>query len=484
MRQTLRTLVLISLASSLLACSAGSPDDGNTFSIPVVVEPPPPPPTPDICETDPPTDDIGIYQCSWEHRALKLQRELGYSLPLREVRFFSSHNTANSVVYAGASSQDYNQTRSVIDQFQLDVRSIEFDVHWVPHNSGSHAPVLCHGVGASQEHTGCTAGDRHLQEGLDEIKAFLDSEQGTDQVIIFDFEDHLQPAPLSGQGTTTAQAHDAAIAIIRDTLGDELYLPPQDGNCHDAPMDISLNDILAAGKRIMLTGGCGPEGNDWRTISFGYGTRPAQKANDGFDSYPDCESSTFSESQYRDNWIRLWEDTTQVGASTNGSLQRMDDTQLRAMATCGVNFSSLDRVDPNVTAVGGNPNFQGQGINFAALVWSWTEDQPAVNEDLECASLETSDGYFLAGNCSQTKRYACLQDGALDNPIADATVLWQISTESGDATGATACDTLAGYSYAVPRSGWLKQKLLEAMAADSATSIWLNYRETAHNEWN
>jgi hypothetical protein len=481
MRQTLARLVYISLAAaSLVACSVDTQDGSRAISPPIVI---PAAPTADTCATDLPEDDIGIYLCSWEHRALTLQRELGYTLPLREVGFFSSHNSANAVVYTGASSQDYNQTRSVVDQFQLDVRSIEFDVHWLPHNSGGHAPVLCHGLPAGQEHAGCTAGDRHFQEGLDEIRAFLESEQGANQVIIFDFEDHLYPAPFSGQGTTADQAHDAGLSIIIETLGDAIYLPPQDGACHDAPMDISLNDILAAGKQILFTGGCGPDGHDWRKFSFGYGTRPAQKANDGFDSYPDCESSTFSETQYRNNWIRLWEDTTQVGAITNSSLQRMDEAQLRSMASCGVNFSSLDRVDPNPTATGGNPNFQGQGINFAHLVWSWAAGQPAVNTDLECASLETSGEYFLAGNCSQTKRYACLQDGALDNPIADPTVLWQISTESGGASGSSACVTLSGYSYAVPRSGWLKQKLLEAMAVDSVTSIWLNYRETNHNEW-
>lgn len=465
---------VLSLLALLCACgSPNTPTIVETGSIPAE-------PTIDICETDPPTDDIGIFQCSWEHRALTLQRQLGLTLPLREAQIFSSHNSYNSSAYPGVSSSDLNQTRTLPEQFQLGARSFELDVHWIPHAaSGGHAPVTCHGLGAGQDHFGCTANDRHLNESLDEIVAFLESPQGQGQVLLFDLEDSLSPGPLNGGGTTAEQAHAAALEAITAKLGNYIYQPQQDAGCQTTPMDLTQQAILDAGKNVILNAPCTHDG--WGNWAFEVNSaRPNQKAHTGFSGYPDCDSADFTFSQYRERWVRIWEDTTQLGASTNPSLQRMSDQNLEDMAHCGVNFASLDRIDPNPPATGpGNPTYVGQGVNFAALVWSWAEDKPALNETLECAYLDASDGRFHDANCNEVRSYACLQDNALDSPITDASALWQVN---GSGNGLTAiCPS--GYSYGRPENGWLKQQLVEAATNAGAAEVWIQYREISTNTW-
>lgn len=364
------------------------------------------------------------------------------------------------------------------------MRSIELDVHWIFHaESGAHAPVTCHGLAASQEHTGCSSNDRHINSSLDEILAFLDSPQGADQVLFLDIEDHLSPAPLSGAGTSSEEAHAAALAAISSKLGHEIYQPPQDGSCHSTPMGISQQDILNSGKRILLNAPCDASG--WGLWAFEVNSvRPGQKAHSGFSGYPDCDSADFSFTQYRERWVREWEDTTQVGAASNGSLQRMSDSNLQDMAHCGLNFASLDRVDPNPPAVGpGNPTYLGQGINFAALVWSWSENKPAVttatNPSLDCAYLDVSDGRLHDGDCSINRPTACLQDNALNSPITSSNGLW----ETGASSIFENASCPSSYHFDVPANGWLKQQLLERMTAAAITQIWVNYRENSANTW-
>lgn len=470
------------VACLLLLSACGNPDSVNNNntgdgSPPIVV---PPEPTTNECESNPPTDDIGVFQCSWEHRALSHQRHLGLSLPLREAQIFSSHNSYNSSAYPGVSTTDLNQTRSLVEQFQLGVRSFELDVHWIPHAaSGGFAPVTCHGLGAGQEHFGCTANDRHLNETLDEIIAFLESEQGQGQLLLLDLEDHLSPAPISGAGTTSEAAHAAALAAITSKIGEYIYQPTQNAGCQPTPMEMTQAEVLAAGKNIILNAPCTHEG--WGNWAFEVGSaRPGQKAHTGFSGYPDCDSADFDFTQYRERWVREWEDTTQVGASTNPSLQRMSDQNLQDMAHCGLNFASLDRIDPNPLAVGpGNPTYVGQGVNFAALVWSWTEDKPALNDSLECAYLDTADGRFHDAPCSETRAYACLQNDVFNSPITTAVGLWQINASGSYA----AAHCPAGYSFGRPENGWLKQQLVEAATNAGADQVWIRYREASLNNW-
>lgn len=470
----IKTISLLSFVMLLCSCS------DSADKSPAANNPPAAEPSLSVCNSNPPSDDIGIYHCSWEHRAIVEQRKLGLTLPLREVQIPSSHNSFNSSSYPGVSSNDLNQTRSLLEQLQLDMRSIELDVHWLPHAaSGGHAPVLCHGRGAAEEHLGCTPLDRHLSEGLEEIAVFLNSPQGVNQVIILDIEDSLSPAPLSGLGTTTEQAHGAALNTIIAALGDLIYQPPQDGLCHSTPMDISQQDILDAGKQILITGGCGS--SDWPKWSFEVNSiRPGQKAHTGFSGYPDCDAADYDFSQYRERWVRLWEDTTVVGAVTNTSLTRMSSQNQQDMLHCGVNFFSLDRVDPNPASVSvGNPAYIGQGINFADLVWSWAPDKPAVDEDLDCAMLDVNDGRFHDIDCSSSLPYACLKSDALASPILDTSNLWQ-TTGTGE-FGAANCSV--AYEFNVPRNGWLKQKLLEQMASAGVTQVWINRKEVSPNNW-
>jgi hypothetical protein len=475
------TRALTAILILLLAACENPDSSGNTGSDggPIITVPPEVSVT--ECENNPPSDAIGRFQCSWVYRALSLQRQLNLALPLREAQIFSSHNSYNSSAYPGLSTSDLNQTRSLVEQFQLGVRSFELDVHWIFHAaSAGFAPVTCHGLGAGQEHLGCTAADRHLNETLDEIVAFLASEQGRGQLLFLDLENHLSPAPLSGIGTSTEVAHAETLEAIVNKLGDFIYQPSGNGGCQSMPMDISQNEILATDKRIVLNAPCSQAG--WENWAFDVGSvRQGQKAHTGFSGYPDCDSGDFAFDDYRQRWIREWEDTTLVGAATNSSLQRMSAQHLQDMAHCGVNLISLDRIDPEPPQVGvGNPSYVGQGVDFEALVWSWATGKPALNNELNCAYLDLSDGRFHDGLCSDQRAYACLRDDALQAPVASTNDLWRIQAD-GDFESAN-CP--AGYHFARPGNGWFKQQLVETLSTTSDSSVWVNYHETAVNRWN
>jgi len=406
---------------------------------------------------------VAEFECGWAHFALGLQRRLDVTAPMRETWWIASHNSYNSSAYiTGPSGNlDPNQSLTMREQLRLGMQSLELDIHWFEHagSGGTRQPILCHGLGASQGHVGCSPLDQHLREGLAEIEAWIREPENAERVLIIDIENHLADA-FGGANET---AHELTIQAFDDILGDLVFRPPNDGACHKKPMDLTKARILAAGKQILLTGGCGVS-DRWPRWVFDLGGVRHQKANDGYAGYPDCESESFSEADYREDWVRVWEDTTELGAQTNPGLERIDGETLIEMAKCGLNIPSLDRVRPD------DPR-------YPAMIWSWAPTEPAPSDTLNCAS-HRADAHMVAADCGEAMRYACLDASARE---------WTITTAAGRwSRGVAACEseTQDAAAFAVPRSGRMSQRLVEAKEAAGAERVWVHYDDRGRDgDW-
>src|SRR3954454_12949088 len=163
------------------------------------------------CASDEPA--IASYERSWTHRALAFQESLSRDVGLRDAPWIGTHNSFNSIAEMGptVSDTDSNQRLTLTDQLREDMRSLELDLHWLPspYAQGANAPVVCHGEG----NAGCTI-EKPLRPVLDEIATYLKAHR--DAVLLLYLEDQLDGA----------EAHDAAAAAVRSSLGSLVYAPP------------------------------------------------------------------------------------------------------------------------------------------------------------------------------------------------------------------------------------------------------------------
>ncbi len=402
---------------------------------------------------------IRSYLAGPVHRALQQQNQLGLTLPLRNALVPASHNSFN---YTNAntpptlSGMDPDQLYSMTQQLDLDMRGLELDMHWFPSLGapGGYAPILCHGL---SNHLGCTF-ERTVASGLQKIRAWLDAHP--EAVIVLDVEQHLDD-PVDD----VAKSFPAAVAAIEGTLGvnsarDILFRPGQvraGGTCanQDIPLDVSLAQIQATGKQVLMySGGCGHDAG-WDAIVFNEGNRlQAEGAAFGNSQYPDCY---FTREQYQTSWTRFYDSSTLIDAlSGAGPAQPMSPSQIHQMVRCGVNMPSINFLDPHA----------GQG---EAFVWSWSYGQPLSGPTQQCA-VHNGDGRFQAEACGQYLRYACA--------AADG---WHISAASGVfGAGATACGAGA---FSVPRNGYHNELLNAAKAQAGVDRVWLAYADRGDGNW-
>ena len=388
---------------------------------------------------------VDAYENSWTPRALALQRGLDDSVPMLNELWVHTHNSFNAEAYSPTvSGLDPNHIYSITDQLRIGIRAIEIDVHWAPSldglpSDGGFAPIACHGttvnVGAVNVHVGCSV-EVHLRVRLSEVRAWLGRPENANEVLMLYLENQMDDDPL---------AHQRATEAIASTLGDIVYRPSGTG-CTPLPLDTTRAEIRASGKRVILTGNCGP--GAWTSWVFERGPRWNEGSNgDVYPDYPACIAAERVPNDYDHNWIRTWEDSTWLSAMLDGSRQAstIDAVQARRMVRCGVDMIGFDQLQPF------DPRLD-------AVVWSWATNQPGVGA---CAYLG-SDGRFRSGDCLTPRPFACVS----------AAGEWSVAPAGSWSDGAAACNA-DGRAFSVPRSGFTNELL---KAAASGEEVWLDYQ--------
>ncbi|HEU0196205.1 MAG TPA: Ig-like domain-containing protein [Nevskiaceae bacterium] len=402
---------------------------------------------------------VDAYLKSAAHRALAAQWQMEQNVPLRHTLVPATHNSYNFTTAntpPTISGLDPDQFYSMVQQLDMDMRGLELDVHWFPsiHTLG-YAPILCHG---ETSHVGCTT-ERTLASGLGALRGWLEAHP--DQVILLDVEQHLDDP-----GDNTSQSFPATAAVFEQILGatsardlifrpDEVY--PTGSACkdHPIPLAVTLEQIRAAGKQVLIySSGCGHNAG-WDNIIFDESNRLQDEADAfGQDHYPSCD---FTRMQYATHWTRFYDSSTLIdGLGGAGTFTPVTPTQITQMVDCGVNMPSINFLTPS-------------GAQQASFVWSWAVGQPLDAPHQRCA-VRNANGHLQAEACQQTLPWTCLDpDG------------WHVTVARGAFPGgAGACAAaFAGSHFAAPRNGHDNELLQAAQTQAGAPRAWVNVERPA-----
>lgn len=383
-------------------------------------------------------DEVSDFSGTWADRALGLQYELGSDMPLHNAPFVGTHNSFNSVAEMGQSlsAQDSNQKLDIVDQLDIDVRSIELDLHRVPTANGlAYKPTVCHAL----EGGGCTT-EKQLGPILQEISGWLREPDNSDQVLLLYLEDDLD----------TEGTHDDAADAIDRKIGDLVYRPPG-GGCTEVPDDVTRDQVREAGKQVIIVSGCGT-GDAWQSFAYSW-IKHRESRPFGFEDYPSC-GPDYDVAEYDARLIRYYEDSTRLAKGSGTADDGITPATAAAMARCGVDLLGLDQLIP----------LDGR---LANLVWSWAADQPA---DGTCALTKVGSkfpyGRWFSTSCKTVRRPVACKRGKT----------WLVPRKPVSAHEAAKVCRQHDAHASVPRTGYENELLRDAMTSHDVRSALLGYR--------
>jgi hypothetical protein len=400
----------------------------------------------------PSTAAVAAHRTSWVHKALNLQYELANDVPFANAPWIGTHNSFNTIAYGYTPSRsDSNQQLTLAQQLEIDVRSLELDVHWV-----DGEPKVCHGT---EQHAGCSS-EGPLGPHLDEIAAFLGKPENRDQVLLLYLEDQIG----------NPEGYDAVAAELTRAFGDKLYRSAG-GKCSPKlPLTLNRGTLLDAGFQVItVASGCGggsaaePTPTAWSQLVFDWsGDVHGESRPRGYDDFPGC-GKDFERAEYSDRIVRYFEDSTFVTSSTATAGAASSDDGITpktaaAMARCGVDLFGLDQLLPD----------DGR---LESLVWSWAKDEPRKGK--RCAVQRRSDARWLSLTCSAKRPVACLTRGGD----------WLVTRKAVRYKKAARACRKQNARFAVPRTGYENQVLRYATPIPAkGRSTWLGYRRSG-GEW-
>jgi len=392
------------------------------------------------------------YATSWVHRAAQFQYALGDILPLRQAQWLGTHNSFNSVNdTATLSHTDSNQQLSLGQQLDLDMRSLELDLHWIPsvEAGGSNAVVVCHGRGPGEANLGCT-NERPLADVLPELAGWLNAPEHRAQVVLLYLEDEL--GVPAGYQVTVRQLD----AGLRRPDGSSLIYRPDPSRlapsgCVNMPLDASRAAVRASGGQIMLVGNCR---SGWAADVFGWDdTHVESGSTPRYAAFPVCDA-TYPRSVYDSKLVRYFEDSTWVSSAVSPTSSPQDaeadsltPERVAAMARCGVNLFGFDQLLPDDGRI-------------EASIWSWAKDKPD-RADGDCA-VQRADGRWITRPCNTRRRAACVGPAG-----------WAPTPRAVTHPGAAAACRAQGATLGLPRTGYENSLLRRAVGVDE---VWLDYR--------
>lgn len=407
-----------------------------------------------------------LYASSWEHWALKNQREqLAVDEPLNWVMHLGTHNAFNTFSdghqprvleltfpiadVIGDIADAPNQFYSMSTQLDLDSRMLAIDAHWVGGALGAAQNArLCHSLGTIiLEDLICRSssidfdGDffpamRYFANGVKEIKNWL--ERHPDAILILNLENYVgcancrdgdaayisDPlrAHLGSLLTDSGVAGPAHDWILERTGEFEPPPPVSQGNRID-PLP-SRAELLALGKRVIVifNGDVGGEDDLNPAIGFPEATVVAGsykawlKNNQDFELCQDFrqgEGNFGPSNAGRGEFTVVVEDRTQQRWNISQTVQperfpyggfgELSVDDLRKVALCNYTIVATDFLG---SALPLGRRFDTPDFSrHEALVWSWSPGDRGDNGD--CAMVVGASGRWASADCTRPRHYAC-----------------------------------------------------------------------------
>ncbi|MCW2796852.1 MAG: hypothetical protein JWM79_2349 [Nocardioides sp.] len=393
------------------------------------------------------------YLQSWVHQAAKFQYALGDSLPLRDAQWLGTHNSFNSLSDSlTLSHADSNQQLSLTQQLDIDVRSLELDLHYIPRLEllGRQAVTVCHGQGPEVGDLGCTL-EPLFANTLPKIAAWLNAPGHTNEVVLLYLEDAMK------NSTAYASAIATLDSVLRRPDGSSLIYHPDPGQraangCVPLPLGASRDTVRASGARVVLVGSCAP---GWSADVFDWnGVHVESGSTSGYQPAPACDA-TYGAGVYATQLVRYFEDSTLVSALLDPTRPPADPKALtpqkvQSMTDCGVNLFGFDQLLP-------------EDGRIQASLWSWAPDEPRVGAG--GCTLQGADGRWVAAPCTDAHPAACLAGGT-----------WTVTpTPVTFAEAPAACAAIAS-TFALPLAGDQNARL--HAVAGPAGGAWVRYSIT------
>jgi hypothetical protein len=390
------------------------------------------------------------YLQSWVHQAAKFQYALGDPLPLRDAQWLGTHNSFNSLAESfTVSNLDSNQQLSLTQQLDLDMRSIELDLHFIPRLEllGGRAVTVCHGQGPELGDLGCTF-EPLFTTVLPKIAAWLNAPAHSDEVVLLYLEDEMKnPAAYASTISTLDK-------VLRRPDGSSLIYRPDPAaraanGCTPLPLGASRDDVRAAGARVVLVGSCAPGWSadvfDWNATHVEGGSASA------YQPYPACDA-TYGAGVYDAKLVRYFEDSTLVSALLDptrpaANPEALTPAKVRSMTDCGVNLFGFDQILP-------------EDGRIQASLWSWAPDEPRTANG--GCTLQGADGRWLAAACAGAHPAACVANGT-----------WSVTGPVAFADAPAACSAL-GATFGLPRAGDQNSRL--HAVAGPVGGAWVRYQ--------
>jgi hypothetical protein len=389
---------------------------------------------------------VADYQRSWTHRAVAFQSRLGDPLSLTEAAWVGTHNSFNALANGFTlSHSDSNQQLTLSQQLDVDVRSIELDLHVLQRPQGPTV-VVCHGRGPDQVHFGCTT-EPPLAEVLPQVRDWLDAHPR--EVLLLYLEDELGTA--DGYAAAVEQLDAGLRRADRSSMLLRPAAPTAGRACTSLPLALTRDAIRAQGAQVVLLGNCRA---GWSSMVFGWDDTHVENGDTAAYRPPPACDATYGRDVYASKLVRYFEDSTFVAQAVSpttspaqATARRLAPDKVAAMTACGVDLFGFDQLLPD----------DGR---LAATLWSWAPGEPDLARG-DC-TVELAGGRWQSAACTGPEQHpaACR--------AADGT--WRMSAAVPRPAAKAACGA-AGGIFDVPRSG--EQDTALRAAAGSATT-WLN----------
>ena len=371
------------------------------------------------------------------NNTLEHQRSMSIDVPFSAQTFWGTHNSYNSSAYGYPFP---NHSQSIKTQLEMGAQIIELDV-WNTWDGGFESSssfpffkettniFLCHGI------CNYTSDEKFWYILSNQIKPFLENPAYADQVIIFYLEDHA------------GNNHSKVAKDLNDHIGNYIY---KSGGCNKIPTTLTPQDVLDAGKRLVIYkgGSCGSN-SSLNALVFDTGS----------------------------NGIDFIFEAKPTGCGSISPLGTCKDYSPSEIATeletNGKNYVRLDHVSPS-------------GVDVPAVAWSWNNNtnEPSTSVSKRCAVQQAgTNGHYTGGSwravdCSEQHYVAC---------IASDGNSWTINANlTADFNGATTlCTANTSGTFSVPVNANQNVKLTNAKDTAGVAEVWININDIDNDGvWN